>query len=102
MPWSGWPAPALNRSTAPTRRWCAGWTRACRKSSTSGPFTPRADLSGQVLLHCGPAIAWPDVCDPLRRSMRAATVAEGWADDVDMADRLLAAGTVGLEARIPA
>ena len=28
------------------------------------------DLSGQVLLHCGPAIAWPDVCDPLRRSMR--------------------------------
>jgi hypothetical protein len=55
------------------------------------------DLSGQVLLHCGPAIAWPDVCDPLRRSMRAATVAEGWAGDVDEADRLLAAGTVRLE-----
>jgi len=55
------------------------------------------DLSGQVLLHCGPAIAWAEVCDPLRRSMRAATVAEGWADDVDGADRLLEAGTVRLE-----
>ena len=55
------------------------------------------DLSGQVLLHCGPAIAWPDVCDPLRRSLRAATVAEGWALDVEQADRLLAAGTVRLE-----
>jgi hypothetical protein len=55
------------------------------------------DLSGQLLLHCGPAIAWTEVCDPLRRSMRAATVAEGWAGDVDEADRLLAAGTVRLE-----
>jgi hypothetical protein len=55
------------------------------------------NLSGQVLLHCGPAIAWAEVCDPLRRSMRAATVAEGWADDVEEADRLLAAGTVQLE-----
>ncbi|HEU0214322.1 MAG TPA: DUF1116 domain-containing protein [Jiangellaceae bacterium] len=55
------------------------------------------DVSGRVLLHCGPAIAWPEVCDPLRRSMRAATVAEGWADDADAADRLLAAGTVQLE-----
>lgn len=55
------------------------------------------DVSGRVLLHCGPAIAWSAACDPLRRSMRAATVAEGWADDVDSADRMLAAGTVRLE-----
>ena len=54
-------------------------------------------VAGQVLLHCGPAIAWADVCDPLRRSMRAATVAEGWAPDVEEADRLLAAGAVRLE-----
>ena len=54
-------------------------------------------LSGQVLLHCGPRISWVDVCDPLRRSMRAATVAEGWADDVDAADLLLADGAVRLE-----
>jgi hypothetical protein len=54
-------------------------------------------LSGRTLLHCGPAIEWDRVCDPLRRSMRAATVAEGWADNVEQADRLLAAGTVRLE-----
>ncbi|MEP6527811.1 MAG: DUF1116 domain-containing protein [Nocardioidaceae bacterium] len=55
------------------------------------------DLSGQVLLHCGPALSWENACDPLRRSMRAATVAEGWADNVVDADRLLADGTVRLE-----
>jgi Protein of unknown function (DUF1116) len=54
-------------------------------------------MSGQMLLHCGPAIDWADVCDPLRRSMRAATVAEGWATGVEDADRLLADGTVRLE-----
>lgn len=53
-------------------------------------------LSGRMLLHCGPPIEWDDVCDPLRRSMRAATVAEGWAEDVAAADRLLADGTVAL------
>src|ERR1035437_4708276 len=36
-------------------------------------------ISGQMLLHCGPAIAWADVCDPLPRSMAAATVAQRWA-----------------------
>jgi Protein of unknown function (DUF1116) len=54
-------------------------------------------MSGQKLLHCGPSIEWADVCDPLRRSMRAATVAEGWAQTVEEADRLIAAGTVALE-----
>ena len=54
-------------------------------------------MSGQMLLHCGPAIAWADVCDPLRRSMRATTVAEGWATDVEHADRLLSDGKVRLE-----
>ena len=55
------------------------------------------DLSGRVLLHCGPALAWADACDPLRRSLRAATVAEGWAPDVAGADRLLEGGAVALE-----
>jgi hypothetical protein len=54
-------------------------------------------VSGQMLLHCGPAIEWPDVADPLRRSMRAATVAEGWAANVEEADQVLADGTVRLE-----
>jgi hypothetical protein len=54
-------------------------------------------LSDRTLLHCGPAIEWSDVCDPLRRSMRAATVAEGWAQTVEEADRLLTEGAITLE-----
>ena len=54
-------------------------------------------MSGKMLLHCGPAIDWADVCDPLRRSMRAATVAEGWAESVEQADALLSGGAVTLE-----
>lgn len=54
-------------------------------------------IEGQTLVHCGPAIEWADVCDPLQRSMRAAVVAEGWAPDVAVADGLLAAGDVRLE-----
>lgn len=54
-------------------------------------------FGGQVLLHCGPALAWSEACDPLRRSLRASAVVEGWAANVDEADRLLAAGIIRLE-----
>lgn len=54
-------------------------------------------LEGKMLLHCGPKIEIAEVCDPLRRSMRAAVCAEGWAASPDEADRLLAAGEVRLE-----
>lgn len=53
---------------------------------------------GRTLLHCGPPIDYADACDPLRRSMRAAVVAEGWAVDVAEADGLLARGDVALDA----
>jgi hypothetical protein len=56
-----------------------------------------SDVGDHTLLHCGPAIEWPDVCDPLRRSMRAATVAEGWAADVTDADTLLRTARIQLE-----
>jgi hypothetical protein len=62
---------------------------------------PAADVvpgfEGRTLLHSGPPIDYADAIDPLRRSMRAAVVAEGWADDVAAAERLLAGGRVGLE-----
>jgi hypothetical protein len=54
-------------------------------------------IAGRTLLHCGPAIDFEQVCDPLRRSMRAAVVAEGWASDVEAAQRLLASGDVALQ-----
>lgn len=53
-------------------------------------------LQGRVLLHAGPAMELADAGDPLRRSMRAAVVAEGWAADVEAADALLASGSVAL------
>jgi Protein of unknown function (DUF1116) len=54
-------------------------------------------LEGTMLLHCGPPIGYVDAIDPLRRSMRAAVVAEGWADGIADADQLLARGRVALE-----
>lgn len=53
-------------------------------------------ISDRTILHCGPAIDWADVCDPLRRSMRAAVVAEGWASDVTDANSLLEDGKIQL------
>jgi hypothetical protein len=62
--------------------------------ATAGEVIP--GLAERTLLHCGPAIDWDAVCDPLRRSMRAATIAEGWAMDVEQADRTLSDGEVRL------
>jgi hypothetical protein len=53
-------------------------------------------LPERTLLHCGPAIGYADAPDPLRRSMRAAAVAEGWAADPVIADGLLRGGEIGL------
>ncbi len=53
-------------------------------------------LGDRMLLHAGPRLDLGNACDPLRRSMRAAVVAEGWAPDVTAADRLLTDGEVAL------
>lgn len=50
----------------------------------------------RILLHCGPPIAYDEACDPLQRSMRAAVIAEGWAEKPDAAHALLARGDVAL------
>ena len=54
-------------------------------------------LDAGTILHCGPRIAWADMCDPLQRSVRAAVVAEGWAPHTDAADRMMQAGEIQLE-----
>jgi hypothetical protein len=53
-------------------------------------------LEGRWLLHCGPPIGYVDACDPLRRSMRAAVVAEGWTTSIEEAARLLESGSIAL------
>ena len=55
-------------------------------------------VEGRTLLHCGPTLPYAEHCDPLRRSMRAAVVAEGWADDVTAAEQLLRGGGITLAA----
>lgn len=55
-------------------------------------------VAGRMLLHCGPPLPFERVCDPLRRSMRAAVVAEGWAVDTGDAQRLLERGEITLDA----
>lgn len=54
-------------------------------------------VDDRTIIHCGPAIAWEDVCDPLRRSIRAAAMAEGWADGPAAVDDLIARDQVRLE-----
>jgi hypothetical protein len=54
------------------------------------------DLPDRTLLHCGPPIGYGDAPDPLRRSMRAAAVAEGWAAGPQQAHGLLDRGEIGL------
>lgn len=54
------------------------------------------DLPDRTLLHCGPAIGYADAPDPLRRSMQAAVVAEGWASGPQDADGRLIRREIGL------
>ena len=66
-----------------------------------GVETARAVIEGLesgTILHCGPPIGWSEMCDPLRRSVRAAVVAEEWAPNRDEADRMLNAGEIRLRA----
>jgi len=52
----------------------------------------------RTILHCGPALGWHQFCDPLRRSVRAAVIAEGWAANRDAAETLINDGGVHLDA----
>ncbi len=53
-------------------------------------------LAARTLLHCGPELRYGDAPDPLRRSMQAAAVAEGWAASPEEADAMLRRGEIGL------
>src|SRR5512134_4097790 len=53
-------------------------------------------MGDRTVLHCGPPLPWPEFCDPLRRSVRAAVMSEGWASSPDEAEGLVAGGEVSL------
>src|SRR3712207_6747771 len=50
------------------------------------------ELRDRTLLHAGPPIGWADTSGPLRGALIGACLFEGWADDVEDAERLLAGG----------
>ncbi|MDQ6920226.1 MAG: DUF1116 domain-containing protein [Candidatus Dormibacteraeota bacterium] len=54
-------------------------------------------LDERTVLHCGPPLGWENFCGPLRRSVRATVVAEGWATTGDEVETLVAGGDVRLE-----
>ena len=65
-----------------------------RGIDTAGSVVP--GMTDRTVLHCGPAIAWQQMCDPLQRSVKASVVAEGWCDSVAEAADMIQAGDVHL------
>jgi Protein of unknown function (DUF1116) len=53
-------------------------------------------MDDRTILHCGPPLPWAEFIDPLRRSVRAAVMAEGWATSPEEAERLVVTGVVTL------
>jgi hypothetical protein len=51
-------------------------------------------LTGRMLLHAGPPIAWDRMSGPLRGALTGAVLLEGWAGDPEAAHHLLASGAV--------
>jgi hypothetical protein len=55
------------------------------------------DLPDRTLLHAGPPIDWARASGPMRGALIGACLFEGWADDVEDAERILAAGEIALD-----
>ena len=51
----------------------------------------------RLILHAGPPIAWAKMCGPMQGAILGAAVLEGWADSIEAATRLVAAGGIDLE-----
>jgi uncharacterized protein DUF1116 len=53
-----------------------------------------AGLTGRMLLHSGPPIAWESMCGPVQGAAIGACLFEGWASSPDEARRLLDDGAI--------
>ena len=49
------------------------------------------------ILHSGPPLAWMDMCGPQQGAIIGAILYEGWADSLEKAEKMAAAGGVALE-----
>jgi hypothetical protein len=63
----------------------------------AGEVVPGMASPRPLILHAGPPIAWGKMCGPMRGAILGAVVLEGWADSIEVADRLVEAGKVELE-----
>ena len=59
----------------------------------AGELIPALDAA-RLILHAGPPIEWARMCGPLRGAVCGAIVFEGWAGDLDAAEKLAASGGV--------
>lgn len=60
----------------------------------------RRELPGmgrRTILHGGPPIEWSRMCGPMKGAILGAILFEGWADDLDQAQRLAASGKIRFE-----
>jgi hypothetical protein len=54
-------------------------------------------LADRTLLHSGPPLTWQAASGPMRGALIGACLFEGWAADVEDAERILAAGEIALD-----
>lgn len=54
------------------------------------------DLREHMILHAGPPIGWERMCGPMRGAVAGIIVFEGWAADLDRAEKLAASAGVAL------
>lgn len=54
-------------------------------------------LAAKTILHSGPPIAWERMCGPMRGAVAGAIVFEGWAKNLDDAEKLAASGEIRFE-----
>lgn len=55
------------------------------------------DLGEYKILHAGPPIEWPDMCGPMQGAVCGAIVLEGWAKNLEAAERLVESGKIEFE-----
>jgi hypothetical protein len=55
-------------------------------------------LTGRMLLHSGPPIAWERMCGPMRGAIIGASLFEGWATTPEEAERLAEGGEIAFDA----
>ena len=51
-------------------------------------------LKERMILHAGPPIEWSRMCGPMRGAIAGAIVYEGWAPDLNEAEKLAASGAI--------